>query len=178
MDVTNAAFIISLAALLLTLGGLVYIYGWKMAELNAVIRRLKEIDKALEHLPRMRVEHELIWDALLKRGAAEGLNKGLFTLNSPLKITPEARAMLSGLQPKLVALYHELGPDISEQQLGKEIERRYAPEIVKDVCVPNGINLMSCILIAIGVARGTDTLDTVLDHIDLILTRTSGEITL
>jgi hypothetical protein len=86
--------------------------------------------------------------------------------------------MLTELRAPLQALYAELGPNISEQELGKEIEKRFAPEIVKKVCVPNGINLMACILIAIGVARGTDTLETILDSIDVILDRTTGTISL
>jgi hypothetical protein len=173
-----AALVISLTTLLLTIGGAVYIFGWKMSQLNTVIRQQANIEELLKCLPKMQAEHAIIWDALLKRGAAEGINKGLFTLNSPLKITPEARAMLTELRAPLQALYAELGPNISEQELGKEIEKRFAPEIVKKVCVPNGINLMACILIAIGVARGTDTLETILDSIDVILDRTTGTISL
>jgi hypothetical protein len=122
-------------------------------------------------ITKIEVKVDTMWDYLLKRAAAEGVNRGLLTLNSPLKITPEGRAMLEKLRPKLREFYKQQPCELSERELARKIEAHFGDELVKEVCIPNNINLGVCVLLALGVARNTETLDTILD-------KTSGTITL
>jgi hypothetical protein len=115
-------------------------------------------------LAKIEIKVDTMWDYLLKRAAAEGVNRGLLTLNSPLKITAAGRAMLETLRPRLREFYEAHGQGLSEQDLARELEAAFGQDLVREVCIPNNINLGVCVLIALGVAKGVETLDTILDH--------------
>lgn len=102
------------------------------------------------------VKIDTTWDFLIRRSIAEATAKGLGTLNSPLIIDDEARALFSEpLQNSLRAWFEALArPNISDRDLFIEIERVFGDQILQEVCNPNKLNSGECILIAVSIVRG------------------------
>lgn len=99
------------------------------------------------------VKIETLWHFLLRRAEGEAIEKGIAVKNSPLTITPEAKAWMAELAEQLRKFYERLGYRLTETEMAHEIERRFGREISERVCIPNGISQGSCILIAMEVAK-------------------------
>lgn len=112
----------------------------------------------------IKVKVETMWNFLLKRGVAEGVNNGMLTMNSPVRLTPESARVMEHLAPELRAFRDDKFPALDEKQLALEIEKEFGDRLVKEVCVPNNISYGVCLLIATAVARGGHPLTEILDE--------------
>jgi hypothetical protein len=116
-------------------------------------------------LAELKVKVDTMWMAWLKRGIPEGIEKGLMTLNSPLRLTPGSRDMFVHLADELRAFRTSKFPDLDEGDLALEIERQFGDRIIKEICIPNHISNQTCLLIATAIAKDKDhTLTQILDE--------------
>lgn len=143
---------INTAAIFITLG--VTIFFASRGNLRIQEREIAEI----------KIKVETMWNFLLKRGAAEGVNNGMLTMNSPLRLTPESAKVMEHMEAELRAFRDDKFPDADEKRLAMEIENKFGDRLVKEVCIPNNISYGVCLLIATAVARGGHALTEILDE--------------
>lgn len=115
-------------------------------------------------LAEIRIKVETMWNFLLRRGAVEGIKEGLLTLNSPLRLAGKSSEIFVHLADELQQFYREKAPALSEKELSLAIEREFGSRLVHEICIPNGISLGVCLLIATAVAKGEHTLTEILDE--------------
>ena len=98
----------------------------------------------------MEVKIETVWGFLMKRALSEALVQGVATHNSPVRVTDEAKRWMSDLLPPIREFYATLGRrNITDEELAMEIERRFGDRILHEVCIPHGLFMGACLLIAI-----------------------------
>ena len=97
----------------------------------------------------LQVKVETIWGFLMKRALSEALVQGVATHNSPVRVTDEAKEWMRDLLPPIRELYAKLGRRISDAELAMEIERQFGDRILHEVCIPRGLYMGACLLIAI-----------------------------
>lgn len=118
-----------------------------------VIGILTSIHSRVVTLAKIEVKVDTMWDFTLRRGWGELVEKGQARMNSPLVLNADARAWMATMSTELRAFYARLGRRMSDRELAIEIERKYGDEILKKVCIPNGISAGACLIIALEVAR-------------------------
>ena len=102
----------------------------------------------------LQVKVDTIWGFLMKRAMSEALAMGVATHNSPIKVTDEAKAWMKDLVPPIRAFYANLGRrNITDAELAMEIERRFGERIFNEVCIPHGLYMGACLLIAVQAAK-------------------------
>lgn len=104
-------------------------------------------------LSRLELKVDTIWDFLIRRASAEVVQKGLGGFNSPLIINDEARDWFNGLAEDLKKFYANQGRHLSKRELYFEIERRFGDRLLKEICIPRGLNLGACLIIAQEIAQ-------------------------
>lgn len=114
-------------------------------------------------ITRLEVRVEVIWNFLLKRAIVEGVDKGLMTLNSPVRITNKATSVLGVMTKELQEKYKTTWNKLSENELAFVIEKEYGDRLVQEVCLPNNITLGVCLLIATAIAKGEYSLTEILN---------------
>ncbi len=96
------------------------------------------------------VKVETIWSFLMKRALSEAIVQGVATHNSPVRVTDEAKRWMSDLIAPIRNFYAKLGRrNITDAELAMEIERRFGDRILNEVCIPHGLYMGACLLIAI-----------------------------
>jgi len=101
----------------------------------------------------MSVKVDTMWDFIMRRAMSEAVNKGIATLNSPLVINSEAKALMAPLRARLQEFYLKEGQQMSDADMQLEIERRFGADIVREVCIPHNLHAGACLLIAVSVAK-------------------------
>ena len=131
---------------------------WLAPRLDRLIERclsaVDNIGKIEQRLGDTEHRIDALWDFTLRRGMAEALQKGVATMNSPVKVTDAARQLLSGIADELQDFYEQSGKGLSRPRLAALIAARWGPRLFKEVCMPHNIDEGTCLLIAIAVARG------------------------
>jgi hypothetical protein len=76
------------------------------------------------------------------------------THSSPILVTDEAKRWLGDLLPLLREFYAKLGRrNITEAELALKIERQFGDQLVQKVCIPHGLFMGACLLIAISALK-------------------------
>jgi len=139
------------------IGGLWY-GGRQVSRLVVLANRMLAICEAWDHqtarIDRVETKINTLWEFVLRRGAAEAVIKGLGTMNSPITITDEAKAWMSGLAGPLREAYETRWKDLDDVNLAVAIEREFGDQITKEICIPHNVANAACLLIACAVARG------------------------
>lgn len=90
------------------------------------------------------------------------------------KITEKAKFIFAPFAQDLRNFYQQLNdPTIPDSELAMEIERKFGERLVRDICLPLGLKDGSCLLVAVAIARGTDTVS-VPDCVDVLPAPTFG----
>ena len=101
----------------------------------------------------IQVKVDTMWEFTMRRAKAEIIAKGLGDVNSPIKLTKEAKAMIShNLATSLVQLYHEAKPN-NDVDFAILIEQKFGDILLKDVCIPHGVQMGACLILAIDAAK-------------------------
>jgi hypothetical protein len=104
----------------------------------------------------MEVKIDTVWGFLMKRAMSEALVQGVATRNSPVKVTNEAKQWMAPLIGPIREFYATLGRrNMSDEELALEIERRFGDRILHEVCIPHGLYMGACLLIALQALKGT-----------------------
>lgn len=162
MDWINIAQTLGMAVVVLLFVGwcIVRLAHWAAPRIDKLFDRLLQgltkVDEFDERLLQVEQRIELLWEFQLRRAKVEALRQEIGTVNSPLKISEEAKSWMKELAHELRAFYRKLGRTLSETQLAEEIERRFGKEIVEKVCLPHGLFQGACLLIAMEVAKEMD----------------------
>lgn len=102
---------------------------------------------------KIEVKVDTMWEFLMRRALSEGLEKGVVSMNSPVVVNEEAKKWMAGMAIELQKFYRKLGRNLTDHELAFEIERHFGDQILKEVCIPNGLSGGACLLIALEVAK-------------------------
>lgn len=104
---------------------------------------------------KIEVKVDTIWDFLMRRAIAAGLENNVLSMNSPVVATAKGEAMLEPVKEDLLKFYQEVGAKLNVRDLFMELERKFGDRFMKDVCIPHGISQGACLLAAIDIMRKT-----------------------
>jgi hypothetical protein len=69
-------------------------------------------------------------------------------------VSDEAKRWLDDLLLPLIEFYAKIGRhNITDTELALEIEKRFDDQIVQKICIPHGLFMGACLLIAIAVIK-------------------------
>lgn len=129
---------------------------WMASRIDTLVARafqkLDDVDVFADRLLQLETRIETLWDFQLRRAAVEAVQRGVATVNSPLKFSAEAKSWLGDMADELRSYYRQFGAGLSRTRLAEEIERRWGRRIVDEVCVPHGLLQGACLLLAMEVA--------------------------
>lgn len=104
-------------------------------------------------LAKTELKIDTLWDFQMRRGAAEIVQKGLGTMNSPVTLNEETRSevqrLIADIAEPLRQLYRKIGRNVSDRDLAIELEVRFGDQIVKHLCTPLGMNEGACMHVVI-----------------------------
>jgi hypothetical protein len=104
-------------------------------------------------MTKIEVKVDTMWDFQLRRGWSELAIKGKARANSPLVLNEETKEWMGDLAQELKAFYSKLGRHLNDRELAIEIEQKYGDQILRKVCIPNGLSEGACLIIALQVAK-------------------------
>jgi hypothetical protein len=109
---------------------------------------------------RLEFKVDTMWDFQIRRGLSELVEKGIGKMNSPLvldkALTPKVVKALDPIKGGL----HEIGvKHKKDSDAMLEIEAKYGDELLRTICVPLGLSHSACLIVALAVAKGTNTVD-------------------
>lgn len=122
----------------------------KIAILIEEVKQIAELRRSID-VTNERVN--TLWGFLLSRGIAEAVTKGVATMNSPITVTEEAKAWFEPIVAQLRTFYDGEGRGLSDVNLAIEIERRFGDRILKEICIPHGLFMGACLVIALQLLR-------------------------
>lgn len=106
---------------------------------------------------KLEVKVDTMWDFQMRRSFAEAVRTGVGTMNSPLQLSPSAKATLDPLKEDLQKFWDD-HRDKTNIDFIMLLESRFGDELLKRVCIPLGLSHGACLLIALAVAKDTDTI--------------------
>lgn len=104
-------------------------------------------------IAKIEVKVDTMWSFLMRRAIAEVVFKGLADMNSPIVIRKEAKALFRGLTEDLRSFYRGLGKELTDVDLIMLLEQQFGDRILKEVCIPNGLLMGACMIIALEIAK-------------------------
>jgi len=106
-------------------------------------------------LAKIELKVDTMWDFLIRRAKGEAVMAGVATMNSPMKMDPDAVEKLvpKTLKEKLIAAAPQL-QKLPEREMAIELERRFGEEILSDICLKHNLHMGACLLLCIAVVRG------------------------
>lgn len=112
----------------------------------------------------LKVKVDTMWDMLLKRAVVEAVSRGLAEVHSPMRLINNSGEMLAHMADEIRVFYREKCQDMGESKAALAIEKEFGTRLAKEVCIPNNISFGICIIIALAVAKGDESLTEILDH--------------
>jgi hypothetical protein len=105
-----------------------------------------------ERFAKIEVKVDTMWDFQMRRGSVEAIAKGIVKANSPLQLVPEVYSQwFKSMESDLWALYSQ-SSQLSYANLLLKIERVFGDRLVREVCIPRGIQEGACLIAAAAVA--------------------------
>ncbi len=115
-------------------------------------------------ITRLEVKVDTMWGFLMKRAVVEGLDRGMLTVNSPVRLEPHSADMFVHMADDLKE-FGTAHKSLKEADLALAIEKQFGDRLVHEICVPNNISFGVCLLIATAIAKNDGhTLTQVLDE--------------
>lgn len=140
-----------------TIAGLWYA-GRQVGRLVIVGNKLAVIatqwDTFAERLTKVELHTTTLWEFVLRRGTAEAIQKGVATVNSPVRLRAEAIEWMAALAIPLREAYETRWKDLDDIGLCVAIENEFGAQITLEVCIPHQVTNAACLLIACAVAKG------------------------
>ena len=104
-------------------------------------------------IARIELKVNTIWEFLMQRAIGEAVQKGLADLNSPLMLTPGGRSLYSDKWIGDLQKFYRSQKFKNDYDLALAIERQFGHEMVKDICIPNGLDKGACLVAAVEAAK-------------------------
>jgi hypothetical protein len=124
---------VSLAISFFTLGGGIYVAGWRLG--------------------RLELKADTAWNFIVRRALMEAKYRGVVRENSPLTLSAEAREAYAPIAGQLRDFYAKAGHRLNDIELYAEIERRFADRLVTEICPKLGLLAGGCLVLAAAVAK-------------------------
>jgi hypothetical protein len=115
-------------------------------------------------LTRLEVKVETMWGMLLKRAIVEGVSQSLMEVHSPVRLINNSGEMLIHMADEIREFYKKNCQGMSESAAALAIEKEFGSRLVTEVCIPNNISFGICLIIALSVAKGDESLTEILDN--------------
>jgi hypothetical protein len=96
-----------------------------------------------------------VWSFLIRRAAAKVVEKGLGTMNSPVMLHVDVD--VDTIMRPIAGRLREFGRQrrqLNDEALMLEIEKTFGEQIMREICIPNGLSDGECLILAAKVARG------------------------
>ncbi len=109
-------------------------------------------------LAKLEVKVDTMWDFQMRRAFSEAVKTGVATMNSPLHFDQEVRENLAPIRDELQQFWktHHTVPMLDFIIM---LETKFGDQLLKEICIPRGLSHGACLLVALAVARGVDTID-------------------
>lgn len=101
----------------------------------------------------LRLKVDTMWEFQWKRAQSEAVMAGVAKVNSPVRVSDEAKQWMAPIIGPVREFYQKLGRRLTDAELALEIERRFGEQILREVCIPHGLAHGACLLIALQAAR-------------------------
>jgi hypothetical protein len=106
-----------------------------------------------------RLKVDTMWNFLMQRAKVAGLENGILTANSPLRVSDTTRAAFGDLLiGQMRAVYKQMrakGP-VTDHDLTLQLQRSFGKQISEDVCPPMQMHLGECLIAAAILCREVD----------------------
>ncbi|HUD10805.1 MAG TPA: hypothetical protein VMS08_00220, partial [Candidatus Saccharimonadia bacterium] len=97
---------------------------------------------------------ETMWQAQLRRGMAEAIAQNHGTLNSPFTADPAASALFGPLLSEMKNFINtRIKAPIRDSDILMLLEHEFGERVTQTVCIPNGMNQLGCMLVALSLIR-------------------------
>lgn len=130
-----------------------------MAFVVSVITVATPVAVLLMKHSKIEVKVDTIWDYIMRRAIAAGLETNNLTMNSPVMATPGLEAMLEPMKEDLWQYYKAGAYKLSTRELFIALEKDFGDRFMKEICIPNGITQGVCTLAAIDVLKKKTNFD-------------------
>lgn len=115
--------------------------------------------KLVWRVAKLELKVDTMWSFQMKRAVSETISSGVATMNSPLCFTDTAMAYLDPIKDDLVKMWKKRDNKHSDADMLLEIERRFGDELLTSVCIPRGVSHGACLLLALAIAKGGDSIE-------------------
>jgi hypothetical protein len=121
--------------------------------LTALASLFASIFWASRRLARLELKTDTMWDFIMHRALAEVIRKNYGMENSPLKIADHIRSSYGPLADDLRNFFKKAGRQMTDRELFIEIQTQFGERIFREVCMPQGMEMGACVLVACEIAR-------------------------
>lgn len=125
-----------------TNGGMVALAGWMW--------------KMAVQFGRIEFKCDTMWDFTMRRAMVEAINKGVIEMNSPISVPMATRSWYAHMEHELREWWHSRGRHLKERDQFIDCENRFGERIMREVCLPQKLNVGACIIAAIEIAKLED----------------------
>jgi hypothetical protein len=100
-----------------------------------------------------------MWEFQMRRAVSEAIANKVGTQNSPLTITTKAQAFLDPIKDELRTYWKFYGHKLTEFDAMLQLEQMFGDRLLNLICLPCGLSHGACLVVALSVAKGTQTLE-------------------
>lgn len=132
-----------------------------IASMLHVSTRLTKVELITEH------NHDKInslEEFLVHRALSQAVIKGMGSFKSPFKLNTETAKWYDFIAEELKTYYKTIGYKLSDLDLFMAISKNFGPKILKTICINHNLTGGECILGAMAVAKGMETIEFNLDN--------------
>ena len=97
---------------------------------------------------------DTMWAYQMRRAFSEAIEKGVATVNSPVKVSSEACEFLEPIASELREFYQANLIGTKDVESLMEIEKHFGAKIMDHVSIPCKLTQGACLLLAFSVAKG------------------------
>ena len=70
-----------------------------------------------------------------------------------VSVSPEARKAFEPMIPDLLAYFKNGGKKVADKDIALEVERHFGERILHEVCIPLGLDMGACLVVAIALMK-------------------------
>lgn len=104
--------------------------------------------------------YKTAWEFQIRRAQSEAVAAGHAQMNSPITFNTETLALLAPIAPQLKAYVGKLKElSLDTYTMGLCVEKMFGQKLVNIICLPKNMKHGECLLAALCVGLGTDTIE-------------------
>ena len=110
-------------------------------------------------IAKLSVKVDVMWAFQMRRAVSESIEKGAATFNSPLTFSEDSKRRLEPIKASLIEFWANKGNKLCDGAVLLEIERLFGDDLLERVGVPCRLTHGACLLLALAVAKQSDSLE-------------------